>query len=100
MASFCLSEMLLMSSPFWLTRGDTLSSTPLACSLFLWTLMKMEWMPFSRLGHQNVNLMFISVPFLFQMHLTTAPTYFHFPPSGKRKPEDKFDIARLDSSQF
>ena len=29
-----------------------------------------------------------------QMHLTTAPTYFHFPPSGKRKPEDKFDIAR------
>lgn len=29
-----------------------------------------------------------------QMHLTTAPTYFHFPPTGKRKPEDKYDIAR------
>lgn len=29
-----------------------------------------------------------------QLHLTTAPTYFHFPPTGKRKPEDKFDIAR------
>lgn len=29
-----------------------------------------------------------------QMQLTTAPTYFHFPPAGKRKAEDKYDIAR------
>ncbi|XP_064404958.1 magnesium transporter protein 1-like [Halichondria panicea] len=28
------------------------------------------------------------------MHLTTAPTYFHFPASGKKKPEDKYDIGR------
>ncbi len=28
------------------------------------------------------------------MHLTTAPTYFHFPSAGKRKAEDKYDIAR------
>ena len=38
-----------------------------------------------------LHALFFSNP---QMHLTTAPTYFHFPPSGKRKPEDKFDIAR------
>ena len=30
----------------------------------------------------------------FQLHITTAPTYFHFPPSGKRKPEDQYDVAR------
>jgi oligosaccharyltransferase complex subunit gamma len=29
-----------------------------------------------------------------QLHITTAPTYFHFPPSGKRKPEDQYDVAR------
>ena len=38
----------------------------------------------------------VPFPFPFQMHLTTAPTYFHFPPSGKRKPEDRFDIARFE----
>ena len=31
-----------------------------------------------------------------QLQLTTAPTYFHFPPSGKRKAEDKYDITRLE----
>lgn len=31
---------------------------------------------------------------VLQMHLTTAPTYFHFPATGKRKAEDKYDIAR------
>uniref|UniRef100_A0A1X7VP25 Magnesium transporter protein 1 n=1 Tax=Amphimedon queenslandica TaxID=400682 RepID=A0A1X7VP25_AMPQE len=30
-----------------------------------------------------------------QLRLTTAPTYFHFPPSGKRKNEDKYDITRF-----
>jgi oligosaccharyltransferase complex subunit gamma len=29
-----------------------------------------------------------------QLHITTAPTYFHFPSSGKRKPEDQYDVAR------
>ena len=31
---------------------------------------------------------------VFQLRLTTAPTYFHFPPTGKRKPEDRFDVGR------
>ena len=31
------------------------------------------------------------------MHLNTAPTYFHFPPTGKRKPEDRYDISRYTS---
>ena len=32
---------------------------------------------------------------IFQhLQLTTAPTYFHFPMSGKRKAEDKYDITR------
>ena len=30
------------------------------------------------------------------MQLTTAPTYHHFPPNGKRKPEDKYDISRYN----
>jgi len=30
----------------------------------------------------------------YQMNLNTAPTYFHFPPTGKRKSEDKYDISR------
>ena len=34
------------------------------------------------------------------MGLKTAPTYHHFPPSGKRKPEDKYDIARWGVSQI
>ncbi|CAI8020487.1 Tumor suppressor candidate 3 [Geodia barretti] len=29
-----------------------------------------------------------------QLHITTAPTYFHFPPLGKRKPEDQYDVSR------
>lgn len=29
-----------------------------------------------------------------QLHLTTAPTYFHFPVSGKRKQEDRYDVSR------
>jgi len=32
--------------------------------------------------------------FLLKLRLTTAPTYYHFPPSGKRKPEDRFDVGR------
>lgn len=33
------------------------------------------------------------------MNLNTAPTYFHFPPTGKPKAEDKYDIARYEISQ-
>ena len=33
-----------------------------------------------------------------QLQLTTAPTYFHFPSSGRRKSEDKYDISRYDSN--
>lgn len=29
------------------------------------------------------------------LRLTTAPTYYHFPPTGKRKPEDRFDVGRV-----
>ena len=47
-------------------------------------------------GNETQYLLLVPFPFPFQMHLTTAPTYFHFPPSGKRKPEDKFDIARFE----
>ena len=32
--------------------------------------------------------------FTVQLRLTTAPTYYHFPPTGKRKPEDRFDVGR------
>ena len=32
--------------------------------------------------------------FTAQLRLTTAPTYYHFPPTGKRKPEDRFDVGR------
>jgi hypothetical protein len=33
-----------------------------------------------------------------QLQLQTAPTYFHFPATGKRKPEDKYDVTRYGFS--
>ena len=33
---------------------------------------------------------------MFQLKLTSAPVILHFPASGKRKKEDKFDLERLE----
>ena len=48
--------------------------------------------------HPVITFIHLFIYGSIQLQLTTAPTYFHFPSSGRRKSEDKYDISRYDSN--
>ena len=60
--------------------------------LFIYVSIHSVIRPFS---YTSVHLF---IYWSIQLQLTTAPTYFHFPSSGRRKSEDKYDISRYDTS--
>lgn len=80
---------------FWFIEAHKAIFNPLRIQS-LFSMLRLVWI-FSLWGCCVFCLLFVNASLIFpslQLHITTAPTYFHFPPSGKRKPEDQYDVAR------